>query len=194
MNRRSAYTLAITTPLNAMIAIASFALKTPSRIKNSPTKFDEPGIASVASDTIRKMLASTGARNAMPPMSRTSSEPPARRPSTAAMNSAGATTSPWLNICSSAPCAPCGFSAKIPSRMKPSCATDEYPRIRRAFVWLNACSEPYTIDTSAISSISVWKCTAARGNSGSTIARKPYAPTFDSTPENTIRTSTGIAR
>jgi hypothetical protein len=49
------------------------------------------------------------------------------------------------------------------------------------------------IDTSAISSISVWKCTAACGNSGSTIARKPYAPTFESTPENTISTSTGIA-
>ncbi len=53
MNSRSAYTLAITTPLNAMIAIASLALKTPSRIRNSPTKFDEPGIASVASATIR---------------------------------------------------------------------------------------------------------------------------------------------
>ena len=33
-----------------MIAITSLALKTPSRIRNSPTKFDEPGIASVASD------------------------------------------------------------------------------------------------------------------------------------------------
>ena len=41
------------------------------------------------------------------------------------MNSSGATTSPWLTICSSAPWAPCGFSAKIPSVMKPSCATEE---------------------------------------------------------------------
>ena len=41
------------------------------------------------------------------------------------MNSIAATTSPWLNICSSAPCAPCGFSAKIPSVMKPICATEE---------------------------------------------------------------------
>ena len=31
-----------------MIAITILALKTPSRIRNSPTKFDEPGIASVA--------------------------------------------------------------------------------------------------------------------------------------------------
>ena len=29
------------------------------------------------------------------------------------------------------------------------------------------------IETSAISSISVWKCTEAYGNSGSTIRRKP---------------------
>ena len=48
MNSRSAYTLANTTPVKAMIAIASFVLNTPSRIRNSPTKFDEPGIASVA--------------------------------------------------------------------------------------------------------------------------------------------------
>ena len=41
------------------------------------------------------------------------------------MKNSGATTSPWLTICSSAPCAPCGFSAKIPSVMKPSCATEE---------------------------------------------------------------------
>ena len=41
------------------------------------------------------------------------------------MKNSGATTSPWLTICSSAPCAPCGFSAKIPSVMKPSWATDE---------------------------------------------------------------------
>ena len=50
------------------------------------------------------------------------------------------------------------------------------------------------IEASAISSISVWKCWAALGYSGSTIARNPYAPTFDRTPENTIRTSMGIAR
>ena len=76
MNRRSAYTLAMTTPANAMIAIASLAWNTPSRIRNSPTKLAEPGIASVASETIRKIDASTGALNAIPPMSRTSSEPP----------------------------------------------------------------------------------------------------------------------
>ena len=47
-------------PLKAMIAIASFALKTPSRIRNSPTKFAEPGIASVASATIRNMARQHG--------------------------------------------------------------------------------------------------------------------------------------
>ena len=173
MNRRSAYTLAITTPLKAMIAITSFALKTPSRIRNSPTKLAEPGIASVANATIRKSVASTGARKARPPRSRRSSEPPARAASRAMMKNSGATTRPWLTICSSAPWAPWGFSAKIPSVMKPSCATEEKPAIRRTSVCVKAITEPYRIDASAISSINVWKCTAARGNSGSAIARKP---------------------
>ena len=61
----------------------------------------------------------------MPPMSRMSSEPPARAASSATMKNSGATTSPWLTICSSAPCAPSGRSEKIPSVMKPSWATDE---------------------------------------------------------------------
>ena len=71
------------------------------------------------------------------------------------MKSSGATTSPWLIICSSAPCAPCGSSAKMPSVMKPSCATEEYPTIRRASVCVNATTDPYTIEASAISSMSV---------------------------------------
>ena len=115
MNSRRAYTLAITTPLKAMIAITSFALKTPSRIRNSPTKFDEPGIASVASETIRNSDASTGARNAIPPISRMSSEPPARWASRAMMNRIGATTSPWLTICSSAPGRPAGSARRCPA-------------------------------------------------------------------------------
>ncbi len=41
------------------------------------------------------------------------------------MKNAGAVTSPWLTICSSAPCAPWGRSEKIPSVMKPSWATLE---------------------------------------------------------------------
>ncbi len=112
-------------PVDAMSAIASFASKTPSRIRNSPTKFAEPGIASVANVTIRNSDASTGARVAMPPMSRMSSEPSARAASSATMKNAGATTRPWLKACSSAPWAPWPLSAKIPSRMKPSCAIDE---------------------------------------------------------------------
>ena len=58
--------------------MTSLEWKTPSRIRNSPTKFDEPGIARFASATIRNSAASTGARNAIPPMSRMSSEPPVR--------------------------------------------------------------------------------------------------------------------
>ena len=45
---------------------------------NSPTKFEEPGIARLASVTISASVASTGARNAIPPMSASFSEPPAR--------------------------------------------------------------------------------------------------------------------
>ena len=87
--------------------------------------FDEPGIDRLAKATIRKSVASTGARNAMPPMSRMSSEPPARMANRATMKNAGATTSPWLTACNSPPCAPVSCSEKMPSVMKPSCATDE---------------------------------------------------------------------
>ena len=54
--------------------------------------------------------------------------PPSRRRARRAaptMKNAGATTSPWLTACRIAPCAPSGRSAKIPSTMKPSWATDE---------------------------------------------------------------------
>ena len=108
------------------MAIASLALNTPSRIRNSPTKFADPGMASVASATIRNSVVSTGARMAMPPMSRMSSEPPARSASSRMMKNSGATTRPWLTICSSAPWAPASCPrAKIPSVMKPSWAIEE---------------------------------------------------------------------
>ena len=61
----------------------------------------------------------------MPPMSRRSSEPPARAASSATMKNGGATTRPWLTDWRIAPWAPSGRRAKIPSMMKPSCATDE---------------------------------------------------------------------
>ena len=93
-------------------------------MKNSPMKLDEPGIASVARVTIRNITASTGARSAMPPISRMSNVP-LRSASTARIRISGATTSPWLTICSSAPSIPSGRRAKIPAVMKPSCATDE---------------------------------------------------------------------
>ena len=111
--------------MKAITAIASLALNTPSRIRNSPTKLGEPGIARVASATMTNSDASTGARNAIPPMSRMSSEPPARAASRPTMKNSGATTMPWLTICRTAPCADCGASAKIPNVMKPSWATDE---------------------------------------------------------------------
>ena len=44
-------------------------------MKNSPTKLAEPGIASIAIVTITKRIASTGARLAIPPISRMSSVP-----------------------------------------------------------------------------------------------------------------------
>ena len=64
---RSAYTEASTTPIEAMIAIACSASNAPSRIRNSPAKLAEPGIARVASAAIRNSTASIGARNAIPP-------------------------------------------------------------------------------------------------------------------------------
>ena len=82
------------TPVKARSAIASFVWKSPSRIRNSPTKLAEPGIASVASATMRNSDPSTGPRNASPPMSRMSCEPPARSDSTAMMKNSGATTRP----------------------------------------------------------------------------------------------------
>ena len=96
-------------------------------MSSSPTKFDDPGMASVASATIRNSAASTGARIAIPPMRASDSDPPERRASAPMIRKSGATTNPWLTICSTAPCAPLPSrsSAKIPSRMKPSCATEE---------------------------------------------------------------------
>ena len=77
-------------------------------------KFDEPGIASVASVRISASVASTGARNAIPPMSASFSEPPARIAAAATMKNSGAVTSAWLTICISAPWAPCGGQREDP--------------------------------------------------------------------------------
>ena len=93
-------------------------------MKNSPTKFAEPGIASGASVTTRNSVASTGARKAIPPISRMSSEP-ARSARTTKISISGTITRPWLTVCSSAPSAPSRRRAKMPSVMKPSWATDE---------------------------------------------------------------------
>ncbi len=99
-------------------------------------------MARLASAAIRKTVASTGARNAMPPMSCSRGDPPARAATTATIRKSATVTTPWLTICSSAPCAPRASREKIPSVMKPSWATDEYPRIRRTFVVVNAMIDP----------------------------------------------------
>ena len=57
---------------------------------------------------------------------------------------------------------------------------------------MNATAVAHRIETSAITSISIWKCAEAYGNSGSTIRKKPYAATFDSTAENTATAGIGI--
>ena len=60
-------------------------------------------------------------------MSRMSSEPAERSASSATTKNIGATTSPWLTACSSAPWAPAAASsaANSPSVMNPSWAIEE---------------------------------------------------------------------
>ena len=98
--------------------------KTPLRMKNSPTKLAEPGIASSAIVTMMKSAASTGARFASPPISRMSSVP-ARSISTAMIRKTTATTSPWLNIWITDPSPPAALRLKMPIVMKPIWAIDE---------------------------------------------------------------------
>ena len=108
---------------------------------NSPMKFDDPGIARTPKVTMSASAASTGARSARPPISRRSSEP-TRSASSATTKNAGTTTSPWLTAWRIAPCVDVSRSAKIPSTMNPSWATDEYPSTSRAFVTENAITDP----------------------------------------------------
>ncbi len=93
-------------------------------MKNSPMKFEEPGIASSAIVAIRKKAASTGARSASPPI-RLMSTVSALSTSNTEIRKRGTTTSPWLTICRTAPFAPSGRRLKMPRVMIPSCATDE---------------------------------------------------------------------
>ncbi len=76
----------------------------PKRIRTSPTKLGEPGIASVAKPMIRNTAASIGVRNAIPPIRESDSLPSFVRCERTAtiMNSAPA-TSPWVTICITAP-------------------------------------------------------------------------------------------
>ena len=92
-------------------------------------------MASVASATIRKSAASTGARNAIPPQSRMSSEPSARSASSATTKNSGATTRPWLTDCSSAPWAPWPrVEGEDPERDEPELrdrrVAEDQPRVR----------------------------------------------------------------
>ena len=78
--------------------------------------------------------------------------------------------------------------------MKPSWASDEKPATRRTLVCVNAIAPPYRIPATAITSRTSWNWIAASGYSGSATRRKPYAPTFDSTPDSTATTAIGAAR
>jgi hypothetical protein len=122
---RIMYTPASTTPTLATRPYTSLSSKAPNRIRISPTKFAEPGIARVAKVTIRNSAASTGALKATPPSSASDSLPFARAAITPMIRNSGTTTSPWLTICITAPCAPLGSKAKMPSTMKPSWAIEE---------------------------------------------------------------------
>ncbi len=76
--------------------------------------------------------------------------------------------------------------------MNPSWATLEYATTNRASGVVMATSVPHRTETSARTSISVWKWTAAYGNSGITIRRNPYAATLDRIAENTAIAGIGI--
>ena len=91
---------------------------------------------------ITNSVASTGARVAIPPMRPSDSTPPARAAIAAMSRNSGATTSPWLTICITAPWAPSGSSEKIPSVMNPSCATELYPTTSRTSSAVNATTDP----------------------------------------------------
>ena len=82
-------------------------------------------MASVAKVITRNSVASTGAPKAMPPIRSSEPLPPARTVSAATTKNSGMITSPWVTICITAPWAPLGSRAKIPSTMKPICAMEE---------------------------------------------------------------------
>ena len=164
-----------TTPVKATIAMTSLALKTPSRIRNSPTKFDEPGIASVASATIRNERREHRARGTRSRPCRAG--PPSRRRArraAATMKNSGATTRPWLTICSSAPWRALRVQREDPERdeaeLRDRRVADDQPRVgrRERHQPSRRGSRPARSAASASGS-----APTASGNSGSTIRRKP---------------------
>ena len=104
-----------------MTAIHVYWLNTPPRMKNSPTNELAPGSASDAMATMRNATARRGAPLARPPSLSMSSVPPPR-PMIITMVKAAATTTPWLTICSTAPCAAMRSNTMMPSTMNPRCA------------------------------------------------------------------------
>ena len=92
--------------------------KTPVRMRNSPANELDPGMASEAMVTIRKMPLSRGAPTASPPMSSMRSSGAARL-RMATMANAAATTTPWFTIWSTAPCDAWMSKAITPSAMNP---------------------------------------------------------------------------
>ena len=75
-------------------------------------------------------------------MSRMSSEPPARSASSATMKNSGATTSPWLTICSIAPWAPSVAQREDPEHDEAELGDRRVAEDSRAFVCVNAIAEP----------------------------------------------------
>ncbi len=105
-------------PMQASAVSHQYWRKTPVRMRNSPAKELEPGMARDAIATIRKTPVRRGAPAARPPMSSMRSSGSARL-MTATMAKAAATTMPWLTIWSTAPWEACTSMTMTPRRMKP---------------------------------------------------------------------------
>jgi hypothetical protein len=87
--------------------------KTPTRMRNSPAKFVDPGTASVNMPAAMSTVARIGRPFAAPP-SRTNSPVPYSFSTKPASRNITADTSPWLTEWSTAPSSPVVEAEKIP--------------------------------------------------------------------------------
>src|SRR5581483_2176432 len=115
--------------------------KTPARIRNSPAKELESGTASEMIPIVITTVASAGRPRAIPPSSR-NSPVDVRRSTMPATRNSVAEISAWLTIWSTAPSNPRSLKAKIPSTIRPACASDEYITTPRKSGARNASSDP----------------------------------------------------